>query len=436
MLPGQDFAHRMVGNRHQVMRPPPSRVARSRPYCEGVQKVIALWKSAVDLLFDALLGLIWVVLLVTLFVTAVGTIPAGGVGVLLLVIASAVARGAAQSERLRAVALLDLAITPPTRKTTRVTGLRRPFAQAFVDMADPVTWRALTHHLVSAVLGCGFLGILAAVPFFVAIVRTANLPGLPSGTATWVVAGVVVLALAPLYVLGAGMLDRLLTVALLGASRTVALQERIDTLASARQGAVDAASTERQRIERDLHDGVQPRLVALAMTLGMARSRFDSDPAATRELLDQAHRDAKESITELRQLARGIHPAILTDRGLDAALSAVAARNVIPTTVDVALIGRPRPEIEAVLYFAVAEALTNVAKHSGASQCTVTVAQVRDGVRTVVWDDGHGGAGSEGHPGGGLSGMRDRVRAAGGTLSTDSPVGGPTLVTVEVPCAL
>lgn len=395
--------------------------------------MIALWISAVDLFFDAVLGLIWVALLTTLFVTAVGTIPAAGIGVLLLVVASVVARGAAQSERIRAGALLGVDITAPVRKATRVTGLWRPFAQGFVDLADPVTWRALTHHFVSAVLGWGFLGILASLPLLLTFARSGTLPGLPGGIAAW---GVVVLAVAVLYVWGAGMLDRLLTVVLLGSSRTVALQARVDVLASARQGAVDAATSERQRIERDLHDGVQPRLVALAMTLGMARSRFDSDPTATRELLDQAHRDAKESITELRQLARGIHPAILTDRGLDAALSAVAARNAVPTTVHVALLGRPRPEIEAVLYFTVAEALTNVAKHSGALRCTVHVDQVPDGVRTVVWDDGHGGAGTEGHPGGGLSGMRDRVRAAGGTLTTDSPVGGPTLVTMEVPCAL
>ncbi len=277
---------------------------------------------------------------------------------------------------------------------------------------------------------------MTLAPFIVTTARSGPLPGLlPGGTAGGVTASVVLLVVTVLYVWGAGSLDRALAPLLLGSSRTAALQDRIHALADARQGAVDAATTERLRIERDLHDGVQPRLVALAMTLGMARSRFDSDPAATRELLDQAHRDAKDSITELRQLARGIHPAILTDRGLDAALSAVAARNAVPTTVDVVLTGRPRPEVEAVLYFAVAEALTNVAKHSGATRCSVTVDQVPGGVRTVVWDDGVGGAGTDGHPGGGLSGMRDRVRAAGGTLLTESPVGGPTRVTVELPCA-
>ncbi|MET3635987.1 sensor histidine kinase [Curtobacterium oceanosedimentum] len=401
-----------------------------------MQKATALWSSAVDLLLDAFLGFVWFVLVVTLLATSIGSIPAAGVGVLLLVATTLTARWGAEVERRRAAALHDVEIPRPVRRATRVTGPWRPVVQAFVDLADPVTWRVLAHHLVSTVLGWGFLGLVTLAPFVLTSPRTGPLLGLlPNGTAGSVLAGVVLLVVTVLYVWGAGSLDRALAPLLLGSSRTAALQDRIDRLTDARQGAVDAATTERLRIERDLHDGVQPRLVALAMTLGMARSRFDSDPAATRELLDQAHRDAKDSITELRQLARGIHPAILTDRGLDAALSAVAARNAVPTAVDVALTARPRPEVEAVLYFAVAEALTNVAKHSGAARCSVTVEQVTGGIRTVVWDDGVGGAGTDGHPGGGLSGMRDRVRAAGGTLLTESPVGGPTRVTVEVPCA-
>lgn len=391
-----------------------------------------------DLLLDAFLGFVWFVLLVTLLATSIGSLPAAGLGVLLLVATTLTARWVAEVERRRAAALHDVEVPRPVRRATRVTGPWRPVVQAFVDLADPVTWRALAHHLVSTVLGWGFLGIVTLAPLVVTTARTGLVPGLrwlPDGTVGGVLAGAVLLVVTVLYVWGAGSLDRALAPLLLGSSRTAELQDRIERLTDARQGAVDAATTERLRIERDLHDGVQPRLVALAMTLGMARSRFDSDPAATRELLDQAHRDAKDSITELRQLARGIHPAILTDRGLDAALSAVAARNAVPTTVDVALTARPRPEVEAVLYFAVAEALTNVAKHSGATRCSVTVDQVPGGIRTVVWDDGVGGAGTDTHPGGGLSGMRDRVRAAGGTLLTESPVGGPTRVTVEVPCA-
>lgn len=389
-----------------------------------------------DLLLDAVLGTVWFVVLVTLVPLGVGAVPVAGVGVLVLLVAAAVGRGAAAVERRRAEALLDVTIPPPVRKRTRVVGVWRPVVQSVVDLGDPVTWRALAHHLVSMVLGWAFLSAVTLVPLAVTTARSGSVPVLPGGTTGAVVAGVGAVVVVVLVVWGAGTLDRVLAPVLLGASRTTALHDRIATLTTARQGAVDAATSERLRIERDLHDGVQPRLVALAMTLGMARSRFDSDPAATRELLDQAHRDAKDSITELRHLARGIHPAILTDRGLDAALSAVAARNVVPTTVSVVVSARPRPEVEAVLYFAVAEALTNVAKHSGAARCSVTVVEVPGGVRSVVEDDGRGGADVDGHAGGGLGGMRDRVRAAGGTLDVDSPVGGPTRVTVEVPCAL
>jgi signal transduction histidine kinase len=396
----------------------------------------AIWTSAVDLLIDAVLGLAWVVILVTLLSTGIGTLPAAGLGVLVLAATAVLIRGIGIVERLRTAAVHDIVITPPVRRRTRVTSAWRLLTQPLLDLVDPVTWRQLLHHVLSMVLGGIFLTLLLAVPPLAAAAGAGELGVVPGGAASGAIAAVLLAAVLLLYTWGAGALDRAVSPALLGTSRTAALESRVDTLADARQGAVDAASTERLRIERDLHDGVQPRLVALAMTLGMARSRMDTDPAAARELLDQAHRDAKDSITELRQLARGIHPAVLTDRGLDAALSAVASRNAVPTTVRVDLSARPRPEVEAVLYFAVAEALTNVAKHSGATRCAVVVDEVPGGVRAVITDDGRGGATRDGNPGGGLGGMHDRVRAAGGTLTTSSPLGGPTDVTVEVPCAL
>ncbi len=143
------------GNPHPIVRSPPSSGARVRPYCEAVQKAIALWSSAVDLLLDAFLGLVWTVLLVTFLATSIGSIPAAGVGVLLLVATTLTARWAAELERRRAAALRDVEIPRPIRRTTRTTGLWRPVVQAFVDLADPVTWRALAHHLVSTVLGGG-----------------------------------------------------------------------------------------------------------------------------------------------------------------------------------------------------------------------------------------------------------------------------------------
>jgi signal transduction histidine kinase len=420
---------------HQIRRAAPAQDRESRPYGEPVHILTVIWTSAVDLLIDAVLGLAWVVVLVTLLSVGLGTVPVAGLGVFILAAAAVLLRGISVVERVRTVAVHGIAIVPPTRRRTRVTSGWRHLAQPLLELVDPVTWRQVLHHALSALLGLGFVILLSGVPQLAVAVGAGDVAGFPAGTTAGTVTAVGGTAALLLYVWGAGALDRAVSPALLGTSRTAALESRVDTLTEARQGAVDAASTERLRIERDLHDGVQPRLVALAMTLGMARSRMDTDPAAARELLDQAHRDAKDSITELRQLARGIHPAVLTDRGLDAALSAVASRNAVPTTVRVDLSARPRPEVEAVLYFAVTEALTNVAKHSGASRCSVVVDEVPGGVRAVISDDGRGGATRDGNPGGGLGGMHDRVRAAGGTLTTSSPAGGPTDVTVEVPCA-
>ncbi len=207
------------------------------------------------------------------------------------------------------------------------------------------------------------------------------------------------------------------------------LSARVDTLEATRAGMVAAADAERRRIERDLHDGAQQRLVALAMTLG--RAKATEDPALSRRLLDEAHGEAKEALVELRNLARGIHPAVLTDRGLDAAVSALAARCPVPVAVDVDLPYRAGAGTEAIAYFVVAEALTNVAKHSRANRAWLSAEY--DGERLVVevLDNGVGGA----YPNGaGLAGLRDRVRAVDGDLMVVSPPGTGTTLRVELPC--
>jgi signal transduction histidine kinase len=207
------------------------------------------------------------------------------------------------------------------------------------------------------------------------------------------------------------------------------LTARVGALEETRAGMVSAADAERRRIERDLHDGAQQRLVALALTLG--RAKATEDPAHARRLLDEAHGEAKEALVELRNLARGIHPAVLTDRGLDAALSALAARSPVPVSVDVDLPRRAGPGTEAIAYFVVAEALTNVAKHARARRAWLTVTIEGDDLVVEILDDGHGGA----DPGGnGLAGLRDRVRAVDGRLTIVSPPGGGTTLRVELPC--
>jgi signal transduction histidine kinase len=211
------------------------------------------------------------------------------------------------------------------------------------------------------------------------------------------------------------------------------LTVRVAELERTRERVVDAAEAERRRIERDLHDGAQQRLVALAMELGRAKSKFAEDIDTARLIVDQAHADAKEALTELRNLVRGVHPPVLSERGLDAALSGLAALCPVPVTVHVDVPVRPKPAVEAIAYFVVAEALTNVAKHSRASAAKVWVeGHGYPGTLTVmVSDDGIGGARASGA---GLTGLADRVAAVDGKFSVESPSGGPTIIAVELPC--
>ena len=206
---------------------------------------------------------------------------------------------------------------------------------------------------------------------------------------------------------------------------------RVDDLRTARQRIIAAADAERRRIERDLHDGAQQRMVAVAVTLGLAEQRFASDPEGARELVAQARVEAQAAVKELRELARGIHPAVLSDHGLGPALEALASRAPVPVDVS----GVPDcpldHEVEACAYFVTAEALTNVAKYAHASSASVELTLDDGKLRVQVRDDGVGGA--DPSTGTGLRGLRDRVDALDGDLEVDSPPGGGTTVTVEVP---
>jgi signal transduction histidine kinase len=209
------------------------------------------------------------------------------------------------------------------------------------------------------------------------------------------------------------------------------LTKRIETLETSRAGAVDIQESELRRIERDLHDGAQARLVALGMNLGMAEQRLADDPAAAGALLAEARAGAEAALRELRDLARGIHPPVLGDRGLEAALRALISATPIHVDLSVSVGARPAPAVETAAYFVVAEALANAAKHAHASRVEIRIVRSGDRLVLEVTDNGIGGADPAGA---GLVGLRQRVAALDGALSITSPRGGPTTVRAELPC--
>lgn len=267
----------------------------------------------------------------------------------------------------------------------------------------------------------------------------AGHPGYSTTAAYLTVLGLVALAAVPVLATGLVRLEILVGRAVLGVSRSEELARRVEDLTESRAGAVDAADAERRRIERDLHDGAQQRLVSLALNLGLAKATLTDLPPEAREVIDAAHREAKDAIEELNNLVRGLHPAVLDERGLDAALSGLAARAPLPVRLRVdlppGLPQRAAPAVEAVAYFVVSEALTNIAKHAReATRADVTVTRLGGILRVVIADDGVGGA--DPSRGSGLKGLAQRVRSVDGTFRMSSPVGGPTMMNVELPCPM
>jgi signal transduction histidine kinase len=350
-------------------------------------------------------------------------------------------------ERARADALLGIQVTPPparVRPKGTWAGLRSL-------LTDPVGWKGLGYGMLMLPLGIINFTIVVTTwavalggttyPLYGWWVPTTfgdNHPihgWLKIGyvSASFVV-GVLVLIAAPHVIRGLAAMDGGLIKGLLGGSPTAELRQRVETLTVSRDASVDIAETERRRIERDLHDGVQAQLVTLAMDLGMARQKLesgdDADPAVL-ALVERAHDDSKRAVADLRNLVRGIHPAVLTDRGLDAAVSALAARSPISVEVNISLPTRPPATVESTAYFVIAEALTNAAKHSGASVVHIDGTIVGGVLRVEVRDDGVGGADVE--HGGGLAGLASRVAANEGRLRIASPIGGPTTVLAELP---
>jgi signal transduction histidine kinase len=302
------------------------------------------------------------------------------------------------------------------------------------------TWRQLGFHLLSIFTGVAGGGLVAAcwlAPAAAIVYLAAARPPAAAGAAAVVAAAGLLLA-APWLARLVTRADEALARALLGPSPSEELALRLESLTRSRADIVAATDAERRRIERDLHDGAQQRLVSLAMNLGMARARFTSAPGPVRQAIADAHEEAVLALSEMREFIRGLYPAVLNDRGLDAALSGLAARAPLPVRLRVDAPRPASPSVEAVAYFIVSEALTNVAKHAQATQAEVTVTRHGDVLRIAVTDDGSGGAvpaESDGAGAGtGLRGLAQRAAAVDGTLTIDSPPGGPTVIAAELPC--
>jgi signal transduction histidine kinase len=350
------------------------------------------------------------------------------------------ARGFGDLQRARFRAVLGVDIPAPPAAGAGAWPLRPVWAA-------PATWRQLGYHALALVGGTAGGALVAAcwsapvlAGAWLATVGGGARPGVGVGLGVAVLA--VAMLLAAPWVAGAvARADEVAGRALLGPSRGEELAVRVESLARSRAEIVAATDAERRRIERDLHDGAQRRLVSLAMHLGMARAGLADAPEPVRQVIEQAHDEATEALAELRQLVRGLHPAVLEDRGLDAALSGIAANAPLPVRLRVDVAGRCSPSIEAVAYFVVSEALTNVAKHADAGSAEVAVERAGGRLRIVVSDDGRGGATLDGGAaadadgaGTGLRGLAQRAAAVDGTLTVDSPPGGPTAITVELPC--
>ncbi|MFE9675849.1 sensor histidine kinase [Streptomyces sp. NPDC006259] len=359
------------------------------------------WKEIAHLLTNLPMSVVGFVYVMTVLFTG-ATLTLTVVGLPLLALGLLGARLIGRFERGRARMLLAVRVEEPSPLPLRRAG--NVLQRMWLVLKDPVAWRTVLYDFIR----------------------------LPWGIVTFVVTLTSLFVLWPvLPFLARGLTnaDRAMVRALLCPSDE--LERRIAELESDRGIVVDTAAADLRRIERDLHDGAQARLVNLAMGLGLAKEKLLEDPDAASVMVDEAHGEVKLALQELRDLARGIHPAVLTDRGLDAALSSVASRCTVPVHVTADLPTRPAQAIEGIAYFTVSELLQNVSKHSGARSASVDVWRVEDRLLIQVSDDGRGGARLDG--GTGMRGLADRLGAVDGLFIVDSPAGGPTTVTAELP---
>ncbi len=329
------------------------------------------------------------------------------VGALFLAVAVPATRWLANGHRRMAARVLDRTLPAPYVPLAGRPALNR----LRVVATDPMTWRDLGWMLVAMTLG--FVISLTVVVLLLGVVTF------------WI------------WYYAVGPLMRLRSAAdqwLLSPGVTERLERRVEQLTETRADAVDHSAAELRRLERDLHDGAQARLVALSLSLGMADEMFDRDPDGARRLVGDARDTTDTALAELRSVVRGIHPPVLADRGLVGAAQALALDMAVPVRVEASIDGRLSPPVESAVYFAVAECLANVGKHAAAENGWIRIEHADGVLRVEVGDDGRGGADPTG--GTGMTGVMRRLRTFDGTMMVSSPVGGPTIVTLEVPCAL
>lgn len=396
----------------------------------------------------AVLGLITNLPLFVLTVLSLALIPVFGIGFAVFPVVTAMVRWSARAQR-RLAGWAGIPIADPyrPRPADAQPGTWRRFRWV---IGDPATWRDFSWLVPGALTGVACL-LAFALPVY-GLQGVLFVPIVLYATTDWYGYGVFWPMDHPLqawsslpqgwFFLVAGLaagrwlvwLHFRFAAFFLTPTRATELARRVRHLTATRADTVDAQAAELRRIERDLHDGAQARLAALSMSIGLAEELLVRDPAAARRLLAEARESSGQALAELRELVRGIHPPVLAERGLDGAVRALALAVPLPVRVEGDLPGRPQAPVESAAYFAVAEALANVAKHSRADSAWIRLAYGERRLTIAVGDDGRGGA-DPAH-GTGLAGIERRLAAFDGTMSVTSPPGGPTVVTMELPCEL
>jgi signal transduction histidine kinase len=386
------------------------------------------WRSLAYLIGGSILGFSTIVAVIGLLAAGlILTVAVIGVAGLVATVLSGVAVGRLERWRMR---LVDDEVLPDPHRRPPRPGLR---AWVATRLREPATWRELGYATISATVLCWMDALVVAGALYFPVAMVAGplyVDDEPLSLTLPMAAAGVGLFVIMMYPVTAWAGARAAMARAILAPRADDSDARLIEVTRSRARLVDAFEVERRRIERDLHDGAQQRLVALNLQLGLARLELAPGSAAAAQVA-AAHDLAKDALGELRELIRGVHPKILTDRGLAAAVGDVAGSAPVPVDVQIRLPGRLPAAVEVTAYFVVVEALANVAKHSGATRALVAASLTGDRLTVDVRDDGRGGADPD--RGSGLVGLADRVAAAGGTVTLSSPAGGPTLLHVEIP---